>query len=189
MIFRQRLFVLLFLPILSCGQRADSSFYNKNDYIEKKRGYDDEYPFVIVYVNKKNNRFTLKENFLLDSTYSSSSYQETYYYNNIPHGPYMSVIRGQIAITGSYKMGLNDGERLSYKNGVLTQKAYFKNGEKVGKWENFDEESKLTYTVLFEENGYSSKEDYDKEGKLTQKTTFDEKGKILKIEEGVTPGK
>jgi antitoxin component YwqK of YwqJK toxin-antitoxin module len=179
---KQVLFVLILLPFLSCGQPGDSSFYNKKDYIEKKRGREDGYPFVIVYVNKKDNRYTLKENFLLDSTYTSKTYTSAYFYLNIPNGPFTGFLNGQITEKGFFKMGQYDGERLSYKNGVLTKKAYFNNGEKVGRWENFDDEGKLIYTVTFEANGYSVKEDYDKEGVVTQITTFDENGRIVKIE-------
>jgi antitoxin component YwqK of YwqJK toxin-antitoxin module len=48
---------------------------------------------------------------------------------------------------------------LHFTEGILTQKAYFKEGVKIGVWEK-----------------------YDVKGKLIRKTTFDNKGVMIKEE-------
>lgn len=151
---------ILFLPFISCSQTKDSSIYNESNYIEKKRGEDDGYPYVILYVNRYDTTYRFKKNFMFDSTQLGNSYSKTFYYKDVPAGPFESMVYGEISQRGTFKNGRYDGEKLSFTNGKLTQKAYFKAGKKIGIWEK-----------------------YDIKGKLLKKTTYDNRGKIIKEEE------
>ena len=151
--------IVLFIPLISCSQGSNKSFFQEADYIELKRGSEEEYPYVIVYVNRLDNNYKLKKNFFFDSTYMGNTYAKTYYFKDVAEGPFESIIHGQLSQKGAFKNGKYDGERLHFTEGKLTQKAYFKDGKKSGVWEQYDENGKLITRIKYDQNGNIVKEE------------------------------
>jgi antitoxin component YwqK of YwqJK toxin-antitoxin module len=154
------LFIVLVIPLASCSQTINNSFFDESNYKEIKRGRDEVYPYVIVYVNKSDSNYILKKNYLFDSTYQGNTYGKTFYYRGVANGPFESIIGGKISQKGVFKNGNYDGERLYFtEGGRLSQRAFFKNGVKFGTWEEYNEKGKLIKKIKFDENGKILKEE------------------------------
>jgi antitoxin component YwqK of YwqJK toxin-antitoxin module len=147
------------MPLMACSQPNKKSFLYEMDYKEIKRGADEGCPNVIVYVNKLDTNYKLKKNFFFDSTYSGNTFAKTFYFKNLAEGPFESVVFGQISQKDFFKNDKYDGERLYFTEGILTEKAHFKDGRKSGTWEYYNEEGKLIKKVISDEKGDISNEE------------------------------
>lgn len=183
------LILLLLFPFACFGQVVDSSWFDRKDYVEKKRGDDDGYPFVIVYVHQKDTSLVLKRNYIFDSTYEGNTYHETFYYKGEPEGPWRSVINGQVGAMGFYKNGHRAGERLRYEDGVVTRRSWFDStGAKTGTWEEYDNKGKLVSATIYEEGGKMERK-YNAKGILVNKTVYDDSLHMKRIEKYNEQGK
>jgi antitoxin component YwqK of YwqJK toxin-antitoxin module len=133
--------------------------YEDKNYKEVKRGRIDGYDHVILYVHNRDTNYTYHKIYFIDSTFRDSSFMKMFYFNNIPNGPFISYIDGQLSQKGTYKNGQIHGEKLRFQDGRLATRSFYLDGVKTGKWEV-----------------------YDSTGKLVERTTYNEEGNLVKSE-------
>lgn len=135
---------------LSCAQ-ADSCSYHPQNYRIVNIGEDDGFPFVKVYICDRDSTRKMKEIYF-DSTYTTLG-SRVYYLNNKGHGPFQIFSGKKLYREGSFLNGNYHGERKTYRDGVLFQKAYFDNGIKVGQWIEYDSNGKVRRMTNYNSNG------------------------------------
>lgn len=138
---------LIFLPVCSCGQSEEYELFDERDYNKVRMGPDLDYPYVIVFYNKRDTNYSLREVYF-DESYTQLLWK-SFFYKNVPEGPWYTYVNGDILTKGFYKAGRKDGERITYRNGKISQKAYFKDGKKVSVWEEYDANGKLTRKTVY----------------------------------------
>lgn len=143
--------LIQFFALVSCGQ--DDKFDLKN-YVEDKRGtiIIDNVPWdhTILLKNKFDSNYTASVTHW-DSTYANPM-SIFFYYRGIANGPFKTYIDGKLLRTGSYRDGKRDGEYIDYENGYITHKKYFKNGLKVGVWEEYNKDGTIKRRTSFRNN-------------------------------------
>lgn len=146
--------ICLFICSIGCAQ---NDIYNQNNYIEFFRGTDTTKNkslahFEILFRNKSNPNYTMEKDYL-DSLYHIQI-SEYFYLNNVLSGPFKTFINGKTYISGFMKNNEYDGERITYnEKGEIAQKAYYKEGIKVGTWEDYNDNGKLIKKSIYDETG------------------------------------
>ena len=146
--------VLVSIPLFSCSQNKNNLKFDEKEYVFFKKGADldyPNYPYVIILKSKSDSDLIFKKVFL-DSNYTQLL-SKTFFYKKIPEGPFYIYANGQISRQGTYKKGQWDGERITYQGGKIVQKANFKNGIKVGVWEEYNTKGELIKKTEYDNAG------------------------------------
>lgn len=141
---------LLVLSHESCSQQR-GEFYNESNYVYSRKGWDQDYPYIITFLNKSDTNWSLKKVYF-DSGYSKII-SSTFFYKNIGNGPFVTYVNDKIYRQGYYNEGKWDGERITYTEGVITQKAFFNKGVKIGAWIEYDVKGKITRKTIYDDKG------------------------------------
>jgi antitoxin component YwqK of YwqJK toxin-antitoxin module len=155
-----RFYLLLFVvgySLSSCAQNGNPDLFNETNYVERKKGADAGYSYVIVFTNKFDSNYTKKEIYW-DSTYIKIV-SKTFWYKNSPDGPFYTYSDGRLFRKGHFKSGLHDGEVTTYENGKIISKQYFSKGIKTGTWEEFNSKGKLIRRITYDDKGNLVKEE------------------------------
>jgi antitoxin component YwqK of YwqJK toxin-antitoxin module len=151
------LIILVFITGISCAQK---DMYDLEDYKEIKRGIImvDEVlvPNVIILQNKFDTNYTAKLTYD-DTTYTNLS-TTFFYYQGIANGPFKSYTAGRLFVTGYYKQGKREGERIVYGSHFIRNRQFFKNGLKTGTWEEYDDNGRLKRKTIYDDNGNLKKD-------------------------------
>ncbi|MEI9910593.1 MAG: hypothetical protein WDO71_13510 [Bacteroidota bacterium] len=146
------------MSLTSCSQEKEPVF-NDTNYIYSRKGEADEYPYVMSFLYKLDTNWSLKKIYF-DSAYSIL-FSKSFFYKGIPNGPHVGYVGGKIAGQCFFVDGKYDGERLTFEDGKIRLRAYFKKGIKVGTWIKYDKNGKII-----------QKTDYDNNGKMTQDVSY-----------------
>ena len=153
------LILSIFFVFSSCAQK---NMYDLKDYQEIKRGAESIggvlWPNVIVLQHK------MDTNYIAKFTYEDSLYKELrtvfFYYKGIADGPFKAYVNGRLFIMGSYKNGKRNGERITYGEHSIISREFFKDGIKVGTWEEYDDNGKLVRKTIYDEKGNVKEDKY-----------------------------
>lgn len=105
----------------------------------------------------------IDSNLIMEKVFKDSTFDDvifkSFFYKGLSDGPFESYVFGKVYRRGFLKNGQDDGERITFfENGLIYQKAYFKQGRKVGTWA-----------------------EYNLSGKLVKETIYDDAGEIIKV--------
>ncbi|NTS44034.1 hypothetical protein HRG84_24355 [Flavisolibacter sp. BT320] len=132
--------------------------YDNKDYKEVWRGAENLHnggviSNVIIYKNIHDSDYALKKIYL-DSSYFHLI-GEHFYFKSSLRGPFKTYdpYTGKLFQAGFYKNNLLDGEKITYRNGIIISKSNFKNGIKTGVWEEYDNKGVLKERILFDKYG------------------------------------
>lgn len=155
---------LLFLLLHACTcntkdvsekDKFEKDIYNLKDYKELERGMvivdDVLMPNVILMQHKTDTSHTAK------LTYTDSLYNDLatifFYFKGVADGPFKSYSDGKLFVTGYYKNGKREGERIVHGQRFIRSRQFFKNGKKIGTWEEYDGNGKLKRKTSYDDNG------------------------------------
>jgi len=151
MILRVLCIFFLFVTQVSCGQSNDKgNYFNESDYKEVRRGEESKSIYVITYLNKSDTNYKLKKRFPLDSTYKGGDFTKLFYFKDLGNGPYETYHGNKLAEKGYFKMGLQEGERIRYRNGILYSRSHFNKGKRTGEWFEYDKSGKAKRKMIYE---------------------------------------
>lgn len=131
----------------SSASFGQSALFAESNYTLEAQGEDSTGSFVKTFRHNSSTNYRMKKIYA-DSSYTALS-SKGFYKDSLREGPFTVYYKGVVGLQGSYKNGKWDGERLTYMNTVLTQKAYYSEGVKTGIWEEYSPagalKRKLTY--------------------------------------------
>ena len=93
----------------------------------------------------------MKKNYVY-SSFSKLLYI-AFFKDSLQEGPFKIYSEDKITLQGAYKNGKWDGERLTYNNDVLVQKAYFTEGVMTGAWEEYNRYGQLKRKITYDATG------------------------------------
>lgn len=151
-------FTFLLLACLPFIGLAQTPTFNEANYSLQGQGMDSSNNlFVKTYRSTIDANYTLKKVFL-DSTYTKLL-SKSYFKIDTLDGPFVIYDDGQLALSGQYKSGIWDGERLTYVGAQIVQKAYFREGIPTGTWENYRRSGQLFSRVTYDAEGNVASEE------------------------------
>jgi antitoxin component YwqK of YwqJK toxin-antitoxin module len=125
--------------------------FNETVYSLHSQGIDSSGQYVQTYRSNEDGNYQMKKIYL-DSSYNDMI-SKSFLKSNVPEGPINIFSRGQLSLKGAYKNGKWDGERLTYRNGIILQKAYFIEGVKTGTWEESNTQGQLNRKITYDSAG------------------------------------
>lgn len=134
------------------GQSSQDSMFDEANYKEIARGAYPPYEYAVTYCYRNDS------NYLLRKVYSDNQFNEIigklFFLNDTMNGPYEFYSSGSTISKGFKRMGKEDGEKYFYHPaGLVSQKAFYKNGIRNGVWEYFDVNGKLYKKEYYHSNG------------------------------------
>lgn len=142
--------LLLLVLLLSITGRSQGLF-NESSYSLISQGIDSTGMYVKTFTSNQDGNCQMKKMYL-DSSYTEMI-SRSFFKSNVQEGPFTIFSKGQVSLKGDYKNGQWDGERLTYRNNVLLQKAYYTEGVKTGTWDEFSMQGQLKRKITYDSTG------------------------------------
>lgn len=147
----KKVIIFLVMASLSVTSFGQSGNFNENTYTLEHQGEDSNDLYIKTYKSNSDVSYSLKKVYA-DSAYSILL-SKGFFKSNIPEGPFVIYSNGNIVLQGTYKNGKWDGERKTYRNTVLVEKAYYNEGIKTGTWEGYSTTGQLKRSITHDSSG------------------------------------
>lgn len=148
------LVLTVFASLLSFGQSAGTALLSEPNFTLLYKGADtgltaDKY--VAVFRHNQDNMHTLKKTYV-DSSYAHLIAAAHYRADSL-EGPFTLYAEGKVVLKGTYKGGKWHGERITYRQEQVIQRAFFAEGRQSGTWEEYNGSGKLVRKISFDGSG------------------------------------
>lgn len=146
-----KLLSLLATVLLYSAITQGQSSFTESSYSLQTQLPDSAGLYIKTFKNNLDPSYTMKKVYL-DSSYTTLL-SKAFYKSDVAEGPMNIYTKGQPSLTGTYKNGKWHGERLTYRNNTIVQKAFFNEGTKTGIWEEYNTQGQLKRRISYDAAG------------------------------------